>query len=199
MDPQARVEMDEVLLERIYPHILDTMEGQALVVPSIEKIQQTILDGGEWEASRVVTFLMEDPARPVSTNDPPLWYFRFTLSVRLLTYMLSCDCSISIPFAAAGSWLLEVLTDSRIQEAAPRLSTDRDEFVLNVSSGAGQTFLGEEWKHSMAARFIGHLRIAESVDRFEHEPHNYIRRSEMLEAIVSTYPERLNTNTAGLA
>jgi hypothetical protein len=194
MDPQARVEMDEVLLERIYPHILDTMEGHALVVPSIEKIQQSIKDGGEWEASRVVTFLMQDPARPVSTNDPPLWYFRFTLSVRLLTYMLSCDCLISIPFVAAGPWLLEVLADSRIQEAAPRLSTDRDEFVLNVSSGAGQTFLGEDWKHPIASRFTGHLRIAESVDRFEREPHNYILRSQMVEAIVATYPERLRTN-----
>jgi hypothetical protein len=61
MDPQARVEMDEVLLEQIYPHILETMEGKALVVPSIEKIQQTIEDGREWEASRVVSFLMEDP------------------------------------------------------------------------------------------------------------------------------------------
>src|SRR5436189_2024870 len=56
MDPQARVEMDEVLLERIYPHILETMQGQVLDVPSIEKIQQTIQDGREWEASRVVTF-----------------------------------------------------------------------------------------------------------------------------------------------
>jgi hypothetical protein len=194
MDPQARVEMDEVLLERIYPHILETLEGQVLVVPNIDKIQQTIEDGREWEASRVVSFVMEDPARPVLKNDRPLWYFRFTLSVRLLSYMLSCDCSISIPFVAAGSWLLDVLADSRIQEAAPQLSTDRDEFVLNVSSAAGQTFLGEEWKRRMAARFTGHLKIAESVDRFEREPHNYILRSGMVEAIVSTYPERLRTN-----
>src|ERR1044072_959801 len=97
MDPQARVEMDEILMQRIYPHILNTLEGQTLVVPSLEEIQQTIQDGREWEASRVVTFLMEDPARPVLTNDRPLWYFRFTLSVRLLTYMLSSDCLISIP------------------------------------------------------------------------------------------------------
>jgi hypothetical protein len=194
MDPHARVEMDEALLERIYPHILDTMEGQALVVPSIEKIQQTIQDGREWEASRVVTFLMEDPSRPVLTSDRPLWYFRFTLSVRLLTYMLSCDCLISIPFEAAGWWLLDVIADSRIQEAAPRLSTDQDEFVLSVSSGAGQSFLGKDWKDPIAARFKGHLGIAASVDRFEHEQYNYILRSQMVEAIVSTYPERLRTN-----
>jgi hypothetical protein len=191
MDPQARVEMDEVLLQRIYPHIVETMDGQALVVPSIEKLQQTVEDGREWEASRVVTFLMEDPARPVLTNDRPLWYFRFTLSVRRLTYMLSCDCLISIPFAAAGSWLLDVIADSRIQEASPHLTIDEDEFVLKVSSGAGQTFLGEDWKAPIAGRFTGHLRIAASVDRFEREPHNYILRSEMVEAIVSTYPERL--------
>ena len=194
MDPQSRVEMDEVLLERIYPHILETMQGQVLVVPNIEKIQQTIQDGREWEASRVVTFLMEDPARPGLTNDQPLWRFRFTLSAHLLTYMLSCDCSTSIPFVAAGSWLLNVLADSRIQEATPQLSTDRDEFVLNVSSGSGQTFLGEDWKYQIAARLTGHLKIAESVDRFEREPHNLIRRSEMVEAIVSTYPERLRMN-----
>ena len=84
MDPQARAEMDDVLLQRIYPHILETMEGQALVVPAIEEIQQAIQDGREWEASRVVTVLMEDPARRVLANNRPLWYFRFTLSVRLL-------------------------------------------------------------------------------------------------------------------
>jgi hypothetical protein len=191
MNPQAREEMDEVLLQRIYPHILETMESQALVVPSIEKIQGTIQDGREWEASRVVTFLMEDPARPVLKNGRPLWYFRFTLSVRLLAYMLKCDCSISVPFVAAGSWLLDILADSRIQEAGPNLSVDQDEFVLSVSSNAGQTFLGEDWKDSIAARFTGHLRIAESADRLEGEPHNFIRRSEMVEAIVSAYPEPL--------
>ncbi|MDX6528480.1 MAG: hypothetical protein QOH41_770 [Blastocatellia bacterium] len=191
MDPRLRVEQDEVLLQRIYPHILETMDGQPLVVPGIEKIQGTIQDGREWEASRVVTFLMEDPARPVLRNDRPLWYFRFTLSVRLLTYMLSSNCSISIPFAAAGPWLLDVLADYRIQEAAPHLSTDEDEFVLSVSSGSGQTFLGEDWKEPIAARFTGHLGVAESVDRFERDPHNYILRSQMLEALASTYPERL--------
>lgn len=190
MDPQARVEMDAILLQTIYPHILETMEGQAFIVPSIEKIQRTIREGREFEASRVVSFLMTDPARPVLRNDRPLWYFRFTLSMRILTYILSCDCSISIPYAAAGSWLLDVLADACIQEAAPRLSIDGDEFVLNVSSGAGQTFLGEDWKNPIAAKLTGHLRIAESVDRFEREPHNDILRSEMLEAIVSTYRAR---------
>jgi hypothetical protein len=168
------------------------MEGQALVVPIIEELQRTIQDRREREASRVVTFLMEDPARRFLTNDRPLWTFGFTLSVNLLMYRLSCDCSISIPFAAAGSWLLDVLGDSRIQEAAPQLSTDRHEFVLNVSSGAGQAFWGEDWKDPVAARFIGHPKIAESVDRFEQEPRNYILRSEMVEAIISTYQDRLS-------
>lgn len=74
------------------------------------------------------------------------------------------------------------------------MSTDRDEFVLNVSSGAGQTLLGEDWKYPIAARFTGHLRIADSVNRFEREPHNYILRSRMVEAVASTYAERLSTN-----
>jgi hypothetical protein len=190
MDPKLRLEQDEILLQTIYPYIQETMEGQSLAVPRVEKIQRTIQDGRAWEASRVVNFLMEDPARPFLTNDRPLWHFSFTLSVRLLTYMLSCDCSISIPFAAAGPWLLEVLADSRIQEASPQLHTDRDEFVLHVSSGAGQTFVGDDWKDPIAASVTGHLRIAESVDRFGREPYNYIVRSQMVEAIASTYPER---------
>jgi hypothetical protein len=148
MDPEARVELDEVLIEIIYPHILETLQGHALVVPSLEGIQRKIEDGRGFEATRVASFLMEDPARRFLTNDRPLWHFSFTLSVRLLAYMLSCDCSISIPFAAAGPWLLHILADSRIQEAAPQLSLDRGQFVLNVSYGAGQTLLGEDWKDS---------------------------------------------------
>jgi hypothetical protein len=190
MDPQARVEMDEILLQQIYPHILETLERQALVVPSLEEIHQMIQDGREREASRVVTFTMEDPGRSVLTNSRPLWNFRFTLSVRLLTYMLSSECLVSVPFAAAGSWLLDVLANSRIQEVVPQLSSNHDAFVLNISSGAGQTLLGEDWKYPIAARFVGHLGIAESVDRFEREPHNYILRSQMVEAIASTYPLR---------
>jgi hypothetical protein len=194
MDPQAREELDQVLLERIYPHILETVEGESLIVPTIEEIQETIEDGREWEASRVVTFLMIDPARPILTDDRPLWYFRFTLKVRLLSYMLSSDCLISIPFAAAGPWLLDLLANSRFQEAAPELSADRDEFVLNVSSGAGQTFVGDDWKEPVSARFRRHLEIAESVDRFERQPHNYIVRSEMIDTIAGTYEELLGTH-----
>jgi hypothetical protein len=163
------------------------LEGQALVVPGLEEIHEMIQDGREWEASRVVTFRMEDPARSSLTDDRPLWAFHFTLSVRLLTYMLSSQCLVSIPFAASGSWLLDVLADSRIQGLVPPLSSDRDEFVLNISSGAGQTLLDQDWKYAVATRLTGHLRIAESVDRFESELHNYILRSEMVEAIASSY------------
>lgn len=65
MNPDLRQELDRILLERIYPHIVETMDGQWLVVPSIDEIQRTTEDGIEWIASRVVTFLMTDPARPV--------------------------------------------------------------------------------------------------------------------------------------
>lgn len=192
MDPQAREELDQVLLERIYPHILETMNGQALVVPAFDEIKRSIQDGREREASRVATFLMTHPERPVLTEERPLWYFRFTLSVRLLSYMLTSDCMISIPFAAAGAWLLDVLADSRIQEASPELRTDSDEFVLRISMGAGQTFLGEDWKDPVSARFQAHVGIAESVDQFERQPFNYIVRSKMVEGVVGNY-ERLLT------
>ena len=104
--------------------------------------------------------------------------------------MLSADCLISIPFAAAGSWLLDVLAEHRIQGVAPQLSIDCDEFLLKISSGAGQTFIGEDWKSPVAARLTGHLRIAEAVDRFESDPHNYILRSQMVDAIALTSPVR---------
>lgn len=191
MDPDLRQELDQVLLERIYPHVVETMEGQWLVVPSIGEIQRTIQDGHEWIASRVVTFRMTDSARPILENGRPLWAFNFTLSVRPLSYMLSSDCSVSIPFAVAGSWLLTVLTDSHLQETAPHISADVDEFILNFSQGAGESYITDDWKARVSALFTGHLRIAEVIDQFEQQPHNYILRSKMIKAIAATYEQRI--------
>jgi hypothetical protein len=187
MDPRRREHMDQVLLKRIYPQILEAIEGESLVVPTIGEIQTKIEDGHEWEASRVVTFLMTDPARPVGKKNSPLWYFRFTLSVRLFTYMLSSNCLISIPFEAAGSWLLDALANSRLREASAHLSTDDDEFVLNVSSGAGQPFGDDDWKRPVSLRLRSHLAIADSVDRFGTQPQNFVLRSQMIEAVTAAY------------
>jgi hypothetical protein len=195
MDPQARNEIDEAVLERIYPHILETVEGGPLNIPSISEIQQEISYGRNIEASRVVTFLMTDPTRPVGTNERPLWYFRFTLEVRLLSYMLSSDCLLSIPFPAAGSWLLDVLADTRLQDLPPSLSADSHAFVLSISSGAGKSYLQDDWKRPVSALFTGHIRIAEYVDRFEDDPLNYVRRSEMIEAIAMTYQRVTQADT----
>lgn len=191
MNPDLREELDRGLLERIYPHIVETMYGQWLVAPSIEEIQRTIQDGHEWIASRVVSFRMTDPARPILTNDEPLWTFNFTLSVRPLSYMFSSHCSVSIPFAVAGPWLLDVLTDSRIQETSPHISADLDEFILNFSQGAGENVLTNDWQAPVSALLTGHLRIAEHVDQFERQPYNYLLRSKMIEAIAATYQQRV--------
>jgi len=191
MNPDLRQELDRVLLERIYPHVVETMDGQWLVVPSIEEIQRTIQDGNEWIASRVVTFLLTDPARPIMKSDEPLWYFRFTLSVRPLSYMLSSDCLVSIPFAVAGAWLLDVLTDSRIQETSPHISADVDEFILNFSQCAGENVLTDDWQAPVSALITSHLRIAEHVDQFERQPYNYRLRSKMVEVIAATYHQRV--------
>jgi hypothetical protein len=188
MDPQAREEIDEALIEEFYPHIVGIMEGEPLNIPTLEEIQQMISDGREPEAGRVITFRMIDSARPVGSNERPLWSFIFTLQVRLLSYMLSSECLISIPFAAAGPWLLDLLTDARIHELRPDVSADSDGFILNVSSDAGRSYyLDGSWKDPVSALFRGHVRIAECVDRFEREPLNNIWRSQMIEAIVRTY------------
>src|ERR1041384_5625487 len=102
MDPQTREEIDETLLETIYPHIMTAIEGERLTIPTIDQVQQIISDCREAEASRAITFQMSDPARPVTTNERPLWYFSFRLQVQLLRYMLASECLISIPFSVAG-------------------------------------------------------------------------------------------------
>jgi hypothetical protein len=45
MDPQAREEIDEALIEEFYPHIVGIMEGEPLNIPTLEEIQQMISDG----------------------------------------------------------------------------------------------------------------------------------------------------------
>jgi hypothetical protein len=121
----------------------------------------------------------------------PLWCFRFTLSVQPLSYTLSSDCSVSIPFAFAGPWLLDVLTDSRIHETSPHISADVDEFILNFSQGHGENVLTDDWQAPVSALLTGHLRIAERVDQFERQPYNYLLRSRMIEAIAATYQQQV--------
>lgn len=192
MHPRARAKINEGLFDRIYPHILRTLDGEPLEIPAIDEIRQIVSDARrELEASRLVTFLMTDPARPVGTSERPLWFFRFTLKVQLFSYILTSECLISIPFSAAGTWLLDLLADTRIHETVPHLSGDSNGFQLNISSEAGDSYeQDDDWKAALATTFKGHVRISEYVDQFEQDPFNYLRRSQMIEAIVATYDRR---------
>jgi|ERR1041384_6929655 hypothetical protein len=189
MHPRARAKINEGLFETIYPHIVRTLDGEPLEIPTIDEIRQIVSDARhELEASRVVTFLMTDPARPVGTSERPLWFFRFTLKVRLFRYILSSECVISIPFPAAGTWLLDLLADARIRETATHVSADSNEFQFSISSDASNSYeQDDEWKAALATNFTGHVRIAEYVDQFEQDPFNYLRRSQMIETVAATY------------
>jgi len=194
IDPRAVEAIDEILLEQIYPHILQTMEGESLIVPTIKKITKQVRTGDDSEPTRFVTFAMTDPARPPLTKERPLWRISFDLKVHVSSYMFSCNCSISIPFPVAGPWLLDALTDPLIQEASPQLYVELHQFVINVSCSRGQGFFGDEWKTRIAESLKRHLVIANAVDRFERSPYDYIVRNQMLQTISESYQTLLRVS-----
>lgn len=83
-DPAVRAELDETITEILWPQVLKGLEGSSIRIHEEKTVLANIRDKCWPEATRELTFLLEDPARPTTDGQNNIWYVRGNMRASLL-------------------------------------------------------------------------------------------------------------------
>lgn len=92
-NPAEKEEIDERIIEEIWPGAVAALRESAIttwIVPG-QTLNETIKDGHGQYTTRTLTFLLEDPARPIGPECMKPWFCRIVIRCSALDYMVSSD------------------------------------------------------------------------------------------------------------
>jgi len=164
-NPRQKVQLDQVIREQIWPAVIRALEGTAIRVFNAPDgfPAQGIEDKWTNHTTRCLTFVLEDPARPLSVGSFSPWFCRGHLKCSALDYMASFDFHIYFPADFSIRRIMRILADPMFAGCPPTLSIDPSSqanayFVVFFGGGSGAG-----WglhSHEEAAR-----AVAQSVKR----------------------------------
>jgi hypothetical protein len=170
-DPAVRAELDETITELMWPQVLRGLEDTYIRIYGEDAILAAIKDKCWPEATRQLTFLLEDPARPIVAGQKTIWYVRGNIRCSLLSYMISFDLILYLPMEVNLGRIILLMSDEHLV-IPPTLSIDGDSYSLTFSWGKG----GGHWNKDVAPERLitdsirKHLKIIEIADQLESSP-----------------------------
>jgi hypothetical protein len=187
-DPEVRLELDETITEKLWPQVLRGLEGARIQIYQEDAILADIKDKRWPEATRQLTFLLEDPAKPVSAGRQTIWYVRGMIESRLLSYMLSFDLMLFLPMEVNLGRISLLLSDERLI-SPPTLSVDGNTYSLNFSWGRGGGYWNEKIapEKLIADSILKHLQIIEAAEQLEYDPADLELFDKLTTAVINMY------------
>ncbi len=146
VNPATIRRVDEIIKKHFWLAVQRAVAGTGLVVYEgrIKEIETT---NAEF-ATRSVTFLLEDPRRPLSNlpkGEVPPWYCRGKIESSLLDYMLSFDLYIELPISFSIEKIIGLIGDPQFRGLPPELEVGEDPegrrfYHIAFHSGGGAGF-----------------------------------------------------------
>ena len=98
-NPEEEREIDEMILQELWPGVVQALRGSRLTTWTGGN--NTPAEGLETlhhqHITRSLTFVIEDPARPIMPGVSRPWYCRFVITASVFDYMLSKDHTPLVP------------------------------------------------------------------------------------------------------
>jgi len=143
-NPKQKVDLDRIIKEQLWPAVLDELApGSIRVIDMKDGLPSPgIDDDHNVYTCRSLTFVLEDPDRPLLPGSGPPWYCRGHLRCSPLDYMVSFDFSVYLPATFSIRRILRLLGDPMFAGNPPNLSIEsgpeREKiFVIAFSEGSG--------------------------------------------------------------
>jgi len=175
VNPRMREEIDHAICDELWPAVLRGIEGSKIGIYEQKKVLTNIRDTRSPELTRELTFLLEDPTRPIGCANKCLWYVRGTLEGRPFTYMLKFDLILEFPMTFDLKMLVRLLGDPRLSGISPTLSVGiaqevgEDRYVLQFSWGRGGRLGDPNYQPDrlITIAITKHLEIIKAMDELE--------------------------------
>ena len=178
-NPDEEREIDELILRELWPGVVQALRGSRLT--TWIGVNNTPAEGLETlhhqYITRSLTFVIEDPARPIMPGASRPWYCRFIISASLFDYMLSKTILLSFPEDFSMRKLTRFLREPLMQGCPPELGWSKPFEGAGTYQVALETGEGAGWglrSKAQAREFIketveDHLAIIGAVGRLEQD------------------------------
>ena len=176
-NPDEEREIDEMILQGLWPGVVQALRGSRLT--TWIGVSNTTAEGLETlqheQITRALTFLIEDPARPITPEESRPWYCRFVIRASVFDYMLSRTTLLSFPADFSIRKLTRLLRDPLMQGCPPELSwhgriegPGEYQVALETGEGASWGLHGiAEAREYIRNSVCDHLEVIEAMERLE--------------------------------
>ena len=179
-NPKEEREIDELILHELWPGVVRALGGSRLT--TWIGVNNTPAEGLETlhhhqYITRALTFVIEDPARPITPGASRPWYCRFVIRASVFDYMLSKTTILSFPEDFSMRKLTRLLREPRMQGCPPELSwqgrmegSGDYQVALETGEGAGWGLHGKaEAREYIRNTVEDHLKVIAAMERLAED------------------------------
>lgn len=136
--------IDSIMIDNLWPAVIKAVGTSGFWLKTLKEgyPKSAIEDENHIYCARSLTFLLEDPKRPLSYGSDVSWYCRGKISCSVMDYMVSFDLYIYFPVDFSFKKILRLLKNPTFAGMPPTLSfesssNNKDIFCVAFSKGAG--------------------------------------------------------------
>ncbi len=143
-NPEERKRIDKIIAGYLWPGIVRALAGTSIRVPEgDEGFPRSLLqDEEKIHTTRSLTFVLEDPDRPLLPGGGAPWFCRGCIECSMLDYLISFDFYAHFPIHFDFRKIIELLSDPMFEGNPPNLSVEPRMngdhiFVVSFTEGSG--------------------------------------------------------------
>ncbi len=144
-NPEKRKELDRIIIDCFYPALKRATKNSPVKLTSGKDLELQKCIEEEWRVhtTKSLTFLLEDPERPLVPYSNIRWFCRGKIECSAENYMIHFDFYIYFPETISMINIVSLLKDPAFSGMPPQLSfqnleDDYGEFCLEYSKGVGK-------------------------------------------------------------
>lgn len=197
VNPAQREEIDKIIYKHLWPAVIKGVGSSGIWIKALEGTFPKSRPEDEMHpyTTRSLTFLLEDPRRPLSPVELVPWYCRGKILATVNDYMLSFDFYVYFPQDFSLSKLASILKNQEFAGMPPELSYSKSHggfgtFTLAFSKGHGAGW-GLHAYQDAANRIREdinlNIAVVQAVYELENDPKNTKSFKNLVKALVRAY------------
>ena len=142
-DSEQVKKIDNIMIDNLWPAVIKGVGTSGFWLKPLKKgyPKSAIEDENHIYCARSLTFLLEDPNRPLSYGSDVSWYCRGKITCSVMDYMVSFDLFVYFPVEFSLRKIIRLLKNPKFSGMPPNLfyeksSDNREIFCVSFSKGA---------------------------------------------------------------
>lgn len=152
-NPWQKRELDQIIEEHLWPAIIEGLDASGICISGLANDFPSggIEDKKHPLTTRSLTFVLEDPERPISFRSPAPWFCRGEIACSPQDYMVSFEFFIHFPQKFSMQKILRLLRNPMFAGYPPELCFNKSPegdgiLVLSFSSGRGASWSLQDYQ-----------------------------------------------------